>query len=283
MHTQNLDIDHEFDKMLDRIKSGKHFSFTRFGDGEIHVIKNKKFKCAQWTLSGDEAEINAFREAMQHSLTFHSPNYFIGLPCSCREDTDQFRDYLFSNFELNTSQMTFSALFVNAMYRRLQKELIPILKTHPIALIANDKCNIKHFKEQGFQLNTFFPVPDNAWKAHHQIGRHILDEMKIRNTKNHIFLISAGPVANTLIPILHSAHPENTYIDIGSSLDQQLGLPKGTRNYLQPHGWKKLARCIWHQPTHRHQVTCSSIDKSRVYRTYLKLRALLTAIIENIR
>jgi hypothetical protein len=281
MHTPNLDIDSEFDKMLNRVRSGKHFSFTRFGDGELHVIKNGKFKCTQWTLDGNEKENTLFRDAMLHSLTYNRPNYFIGLPCSCREDSDQFRDYIFSNFKLNTSHLTFSALFVNAMYGRLQKELIPILKKHPIALVANDKSNIEHFKKQGFKLNMFLPVPNNAWKMHQQIATQALDKIKINNTKDHIFLISAGPVANTLIPILHSAHPENTYIDIGSSLDQQLGLPKGTRNYLQPHGWKKLARCIWHRPIYRNQITCSSIGKSKTYRAYLKLRALLTTLTEN--
>ena len=274
MHTPNLDISNEFDKILTRVKNGKHFSFTRFGDGELHIVKHGEFKCQQWNISGDNSQ--AFRNALHHSLTYSHPDYFIGLPCSCREHADQFRAYLFNNFDLNSDQLTFSALFVNAMYKRLQEELIPVIKTYPIFLIANERSKINVFKKQGFNLTAFIPVPENAWKVHQEIEKRVLETIDKQQINHHIFLISAGPVANTLIPILHDRYPNNTYIDIGSSLDQQLDLPHGSRNYLQPHGWKKLARCVWHHPTRKNQITCSSLDKSKAYRAYLKLRALLT-------
>lgn len=279
MEDYNLDIEHEFDAMLKRLKRREFFAFSRFNDGEMHVLKNQQFTCEQWQLTGDKA--SAFKQALAQSLCYQHPDYIIGIPCSCREDTDQFRDYLFSNFELNTSQMTFSTLFVNAMHRRLQNDFIPAMTDYPIILVANEKSNLTHFKKCGFDVKHFVPVSHNAWQNYKTITKSIQHYTQSKKPIKHLFLFSAGPVANILIPAIHKTHPENTYIDIGSSLDQQLGLPKGTRNYLQPHGWKKLARCVWHRPTRRNQITCSSISKSRTYRAYLKLRAILTTLTEN--
>jgi hypothetical protein len=63
------------------------------------------------------------------------------------------------------------------------------------------------------------------------------------NITDHVFLFAAGPFANILTYELWKYNRNNTYIDIGSTLDKYLGL-KLTRGYLQ--GAPTLTKkCIW--------------------------------------
>ncbi len=83
---KNLIIDQEFDKLLSRLKSNQHFAFVRFGDGEMHVIKNIDFSCKQWQVPFEF--IAEFRKLLCDALNYNHKNYFIGLPCGCCESLD---------------------------------------------------------------------------------------------------------------------------------------------------------------------------------------------------
>ena len=274
MQDPNLDIEHEFDSMLNRLKNNEYFAFSRFNDGEVQTLMNIDFTCKQWQLTGNETV--AFRQALAQSLCYQHPDYIIGIPCSCRENIDGFRKHLMENYPLHNTRKTFGALFVNAMHKRLQNEFIPAMTKYPIILVANEKANLTHFKKCGFDVKHFVPISHNAWQNYRSITKSVQRYTQSNNPENHLFLVSAGPVANVIIPAIHKDHPKNTYIDIGSSIDQQLGLPQGARNYLKASGWKKLARCIWHQPTRKNQINCSSKNKSKLERAFLKLRVLIT-------
>ncbi len=274
MHDANLDMENEFEAMLSRLEKGNHFAFSRFGDGEMHALINHQFTCAQWQLSGRKVE--DFQQALAQGLCYQHPDYIVGIPCSCNEHIDGFRKHLAENYPLHNTTKTFAYLFTNAMHKRLQNELIPAMTKYPIILVANEKTNLTHFKKCGFDVKHFVPISHNAWQNYRSITKSVQRYTQSNNPENHLFLVSAGPVANVIIPAIHKDHPKNTYIDIGSSIDQQLGLPQGARNYLKASGWKKLARCIWHQPTRKNQINCSSKSKSKLERAFLKLRVLIT-------
>jgi hypothetical protein len=272
MQDPNLDIEHEFDSMLNRLKNNEYFAFSRFNDGEVQTLMNIDFTCKQWQLTGNETV--AFRQALAQSLCYQHPDYIVGIPCSCREDIDGFRKHLMENYPLHNTRKTFGALFVNAMHKRLQNEFIPAMTKYPIILVANEKVNLTHFKKCGFDVKHFVPISHNAWQNFETITKSVQRYTESNNPKKHLFLFSAGPVANILIPAIHKTHPENTYIDIGSCIDRQLGLPEGARNYLKTSGWKKLAHCIWHHPTRKNQISCSSYSKTKWQRMLLRLSAI---------
>ena len=88
-----------------------------------------------------------------------------------------------------------------------------------------------------------FKIKSNAWLHNlhliNDLKNHIIDN----NIINHVFLISAGPFANILVHQLHSFNKNNTYLDIGSTIDGYLKLPL-TRRYLR--GGDTLNKtCIW--------------------------------------
>lgn len=269
--TQNKVIDQEFNFLLDKLKQKQHFAFSRFNDGEMHVIKNDNFSCKQWQISPDA--ILKFRALLCQSLTYTHKDYYIGLPCGCCESLDGFRGYLNNQFDLSNTNQTFATLFTNAMYKRVQNELLPLIKRYPVILIANGKTNITALKNQGFNIKKFFSVPMNAWQNYDLILSDILDYTQKNNIEDHLFLFCAGPVSNILIHQVHRLHPQNTLIDFGSSIDKELGLKNSDRNYLKAFGWKKLVKCYWHAPTSPNQISCFSQDKNYWYRFWLKIRA----------
>ena len=269
---KNLIIDQEFDKLLSRLKSNQHFAFVRFGDGEMHVIKNIDFSCKQWQVPFEF--IAEFRQLLCDALNYNHNNYYIGLPCGCCESLDGFRQHINQQFNLSKTSQTFSGLFNNAMFKRVRNELVPCIKHYPIVLIANKNTKLKLLKKHGFNIKKFFPIPMNAWQQHDALLNDIIEYTKNNNIKDHLFLFCAGPVSNILIHQIHKIHPTNTYIDFGSSIDKELGLKKSDRNYLKLFGWKKFAKCYWHYPTAANQISCFSKDKNYWYRFWLKICAL---------
>ena len=269
--SHNKVIDQEFNKLLVRLDSNQHFAFSRFNDGEMHVIKHDDFSCKQWQFTKES--IVKFRKFLSNSLTYNHKNYYIGLPCGCCESLDGFRTYLDNQFDLSKTNQTFATLFTNAMYKRVTNELVPCIKKYPIILIANGKSNITKLEKEGFNIKKFFSIPMNAWQKHDILLNDIQEYTNNNKIKNHLFLFCAGPVSNILIHQIHQQHPNNTYIDFGSSLDRELGLINSDRNYLKRFGWKKLAKCYWHSPTEKNQISCFSKDKSYWQRFWLKLRA----------
>ena len=84
----------------------------------------------------------------------------------------------------------------------------------------------------------------------------IVEEMKDWATEvkptNHLFLFSAASLSNLLIHELYKEFPNNTYLDVGSTLNPLLGLDgwKGSRGYLRGYWLKQpdaysSKECIW--------------------------------------
>ena len=59
------------------------------------------------------------------------------------------------------------------------------------------------------------------------------------SVRDHVFVISAGPIAKAIIPLMNVANPLNTYLDIGGSLDPQI-LGRRTRAFQPKRGHEGL-------------------------------------------
>ena len=116
------------------------------------------------------------------------------------------------------------------------------------------------------------------------MGLHILGErtaaekaiayLQNSQPKDKLFLFSAGPLSNILIHQLFKKYPNNTYIDIGSCMDNQHGLKVSDRAYLRWDSWKHLARCYWNHKTNPDSISCDTHGKSKLQRQLIRLKAL---------
>ena len=269
----------EFTKFKDKLLSNEYFSLVRFNDGEINYIYRRKFNFTEHQCNSNEIPIE-FCNMLKESLCYNKDNYYIGIPCGCCEYRDKFRMNIENNFKVNNNNLTFANIFTNSNYFKFKKNIIPILKRYPIILISNKNTKLPHFKNIGYNVQKWFSVDYNAWKNYQEIIDQVLNYSKKNNIIDHLYIVCAGPVSNVLIYNLHKLENRNIYLDLGSVMDNELGLVNGTRNYNKIcGGWKSLATCYWNKPTYWYQISCDSQSKSKLIRFILKIISFIYNIL----
>jgi hypothetical protein len=85
--------------------------------------------------------------------------------------------------------------------------------------------------------------PRGNWNDKSMSRNELVKYIEENNVKNHMFLFCAGPFSNILIHECFKISSNNTYLDMGSTLDSMMSLGE-TRGYLR--GADTLNKvCIW--------------------------------------
>lgn len=234
----------DFDNFVSKIKRGEHFSLSRWGDGELMILEGKNIDLTHkgdGEFKFDQASVPHMnmRDVLMKSYTNVENNYYIGVACQCCVGKDKF-EYMKKLSGQPESNLTWANIFVNSNYKYFLSELLPSLIGKKVILIANKNSKLTNVP---FNIERFIPVGTDAWVENYELSQFIQQEIGEFNMRNYVFLIAAGPFANILTYELWKYDKNNTYIDIGSTLDKILGL-KVTRLYLQ--GANTLNKtCIW--------------------------------------
>lgn len=234
----------DFDFFVNKIKNNEHFSLSRWGDGELMILENKAIDLTQkgdGEFKHDPTSMAhlKMREIMMDSYTHQDDNYYIGVACRCCVGDEKF-EYMKRLSGQPESNLTWANIFVNSNYKYFLKDFLNALQGKKIVLVANKNSKLANMP---FYVEKFYPVSTDAWINDAEILQHMQMEIGEFNIKDHVYLFAAGPFANLLTYKLWQYNKENTYIDIGSTLDRFLGL-KITRMYLQ--GADTLNKtCIW--------------------------------------
>ena len=242
----------DFKIILNKIKNRENFAFTRFSDGELYILQNRKIfiekdRCylREQSYKGNygEEELKSFipekdQNLRQHLLkcfTHKQENYYKGI-CTKQdigyEDWSwQFKEGL---LEENEDYLTFSNLLINGNYINFMNDMLPVMKTldYETVYVCNKKANLDKFP---LKLKKDFRVGSNC----HINDVHLIQEMtqwvEENNIENHLFLFSAASLSNLLIYELYRKFPNNIYMDIGSTLNPMLDLDgwRDSRGYLR--------------------------------------------------
>jgi hypothetical protein len=192
------------------------FSFSKYADGERFILQSQKItNIDNWTFN--PLDDNVFFNMLMDSFKFKDDGYYIGISCPCcdKHSYDWFNKIKGSD-DNNT---TFANIFVNNNYTYFKEKLIPTFNTYKkIVLIANKDSNLKKLKNV-LNYTDFFGIGSEAFKT----DLNLIDELKffinINNIKDSLFLFCAGPLGNVLSHQLWSFNKDNTYLDIGSTLN----------------------------------------------------------------
>ncbi len=258
-------FDGDFDKLKSKLESRENFGFARFSDGELYVMGNVRLEIAidhyqigegigggfygkEETKNFIPGQHEFFRQRLIDSFRFKKPNYYKGISCRCCVGQSGF------DFQLNLhggddESLTWSNLFINGNYRRYMEEVYPIFRTKKIVMIVNETANLDKL---GFDIVKDFRVGSNCFINNYSLIEEIKDWIKKNDIKNHLFLISAASLSNLLVHQLFSEFDENTYMDIGSSLNPIMDMQgwRGSRTYLLEY-WENTGdsilkqKCIW--------------------------------------
>ena len=236
----NKTFTEDFNMLLNKVKTKKHFSLVRFGDGELEIVRNNAIDLSN-KFNGEHkfspALHQKYRIQMIESLTYNDPNYIVGIPCKCCVGESNYLK-IKKETKLPESRLTWANILVNANYNRFINEMLPEFNHNNIILISHEKSIISNLP---FKVEKHFKVGRNAWIENHALIEELVEFSK--SVKDKVFLFAAGTFSNIAIHQCHNVSKDNTYIDIGSTLDVVLGLGK-TRRYLK--GAPTLKKiCIW--------------------------------------
>tara|TARA_R100000697_G_scaffold67653_1_gene80247 strand:+ start:1731 stop:2522 length:792 start_codon:yes stop_codon:yes gene_type:complete len=241
----------DFKILLEKIKTGEHFAFTRFSDGELYILQNRKVvieenKCflresehaGNWGAEEHKSfipeENQDLRIHLNECFTHKQHNYFKGI---CTKQDIGHEDWIwqFSNgLSKDENNLTFANLLINGNYINFMTQMLPAMKdkNYEVVYVCNEKANLEEFP---LNLKKDFRIGSNCHINDIHLIKEMTDWVEENNIKNHLFLFSAASLTNLLIYELYKKFPNNTYMDIGSTLNPMLGLDgwKGSRGYLR--------------------------------------------------
>lgn len=199
-----------------KILNNENFAFARYADGERMILNNEPILYSTQAYSIDKWIFNnnlIFAQDLKDTCNHRENNYYYAISCKC---CDPQGEVFFKN-KFENHNITFSNLFINANYHSFIK-FIETLKDKNIFMIANKNSNNSVYP---FNVIDRYLIEDDCvnWYENNKI--QILNDLyKISEKYNNtIFFISAGPLSEIIIHNLFNYNPNNSYIDVGSSLD----------------------------------------------------------------
>lgn len=232
------------------IKNNENFAFTRFSDGELYMMQNRrvtikanqvflreKIHQGNWgpeELKDFNPETDQFyKDKLLECFKHQQKNYFKGICFS--EDVGE-KDYKWQWNILeekdNIEFITWSNLLINGNYSDFIEKMVPEFVGRKIVYICNKMANINKLP---FDIVKDFRIGQNCQVNNYDLIEIVKKWISKNKIENHIFLFSAATLSNYLIYELYRDYPNNIYLDIGSTLNPLMDLDgwKGSRFYLR--------------------------------------------------
>jgi hypothetical protein len=219
------------------------FSFIRFSDGEIEIIRNRYleigggktvFRGREFKNSFPDFDAKKFdprihqniRKDLLSSALLRDKKFYKGIP-TLHNDAIKDREFLLrlnGGFELN---MTFSDLFLNSNYLRYRKEIVPLFeKFEDIFVIANYRAKPIDILQKAHHIH----IPDNFFAKYDNVINEVYGQIE-NIPDGSLVLSSASSLSNILGHKLFLKNSSITFLDIGTSINDLLSLSHNTRAY----------------------------------------------------
>lgn len=202
----------------EKLVNNEKFALSKFADGEWGAIKGDSFFPAngEWQANGNHPLFEIARKELIDSLHYKDPNYYVAI-CPCYKEAIEFSGQ-------DNKQITYANIFVNSNYQFYKENYIPLYQKRKIHLVTHKNTNLDNLP---FKVEKFYPIEYNAWVENRDLVDQILDQ----NLSDKLFLFAAGSFANILSHKLWSSNKNNTYIDVGSTLNPWTKIERLQRDY----------------------------------------------------
>lgn len=228
------DFKEEIILLFDRLKSKKYFSFSKYADGEWFMMRDIPVNNDEFNYTKND---QFYKDKLIESFKFKDGDYYVGVSCPCCQGNEHQNMLEFS--EQKNENLTFANIFVNANYAFYRDNFIEEYKNWDIHLVANKNAKIMDLP---FKIEKFYPVENTAWKENYSL----IDEIKKENYEGKLFLFACGPFGNMLSHQLWESNKNNTYLDIGSTLNPWLQSEGFKREYYNNiNSLFSNRTCIW--------------------------------------
>lgn len=238
-----------FNALLKKLKNKENFAFTRFSDGELFILQNKKLVLADNHYQTGEVvgrniytkeehkefipeKHSFYRELLLETFKHNQDNYFKGIctPTDAHVGRENF-EWTLSEHGGEHPNLTFANLLINANYKRFVEEIVPLFKEREIIYIVNELADITRLP---FEISKEFKVGSNCMIENFDVTEAVKTYIAKNNIKDAVVLCSAASLSNFIIYKCFKENNQNTFLDIGSCLNPLLNLEgwKYTRGYL---------------------------------------------------
>lgn len=224
-----------------KLKNKEHFSFSKYADGEWAVIKNHAINNKEFWFDPNNTKDQIKRNKLIESFQYQNPRYYVGISCPCCQGLETFNEMRqFSQQDEN--HLTWANIWVNNNYKYFINNIIPLFSERPVILFCNENGKTEDLP---FIPYIHVPIKHNAW----EYNWNIIEETKMlidnHGLKNMIFLFCCGPFGNILCHQLTKHEPQNTYLDIGSTLNPWLRSAGFDRFYYMGNNMWSNMECVW--------------------------------------
>jgi hypothetical protein len=226
------------------LENNEHISFSKFCDGEWAVMTNKPLNNKEFWFDPDNKQDQLKRQHLINAFQYKNSRYFVGITCVNVFGLKTHKEMKGLSGQ-DEDHLTWADIWVNSNYNYYLRNIVPLYSKKPVVLVCNKKANIEYLP---FKPYLVVPVNNNAWSENWDIIQ-TLKELVTRGTilKDMIFLFCCGPFGNILCHQLTETNPENTYLDIGSTLNPFLQSAGFERDYYMGDNYFSRMIGAWDQ------------------------------------
>jgi hypothetical protein len=239
--TQSASRDFELIKRL--LEKKDPFTYIRFSDGEMEIIRNQRLFIGDGRISWSKGEVlfsypdfdfkdflperdEKLRTDLLASANFKNPFFFKGIPTSHNNALEDRKLMVKLNGETEEN-LTFADLLINENFLAFRKQLIPIFASFPhVHYFGNYRAH-PELVSKNWKL---VPLQDNFFENYETV----LDISIARLSglpADSLILSSASSLTNIVGHQLYKCRPDLTFLDIGTSMHDLVGMQSGIREY----------------------------------------------------
>lgn len=215
---------------LNKIRNKQPFALIRFADGEYSIINN--IVCHNsldnWKYHGQKSMIS---KHLYEAMNINGSNAYVGIAAPC-DDATMYKYYI-DNIEFKAN-LTYANIFCNNNYA-VFKNFIDTSDLN-IVLISSDCFENK--KLGNLNVIYHYKIHERLvefWETNWQMHKRNVEKLATM-FNNTLFIISGGPVGKVMINFMYNINKENTYMDVGSTIDPYTK-QKVSRHYQMDGNW----------------------------------------------
>ncbi len=220
-------LDKEFDYFINKILNNENFAFVRNADGERAIMLGISVESQEkkWT---SPSYVSKLGESIYNSLDIVESNFYYAISCPCCDK----EAYYWYTSRIKSKNITFANLWINSNFKRFRSRF-ELIKRDAI-LIANYRA--KDAKIGNLNILKHYEIDDDCINFWENRALDMLHSIKndFKDSRDLLFVVSAGPMSSPIIKELFLFNPYNTYIDFGSSIDSYY-IDTQTRPYQDRH------------------------------------------------
>jgi hypothetical protein len=226
----NKDYKSDIQILHQAIANKENVTFSKFCDGEWAVICNQPINNKEFWFDPNRKIDQFKRKSLIDAFKYKNDRYFVGITC-VKVFGLQTHRMMKQLSEQDEDHLTWADIWVNSNYKYYVDNIVPIFNERPVVLFCNERGNVENLPFKPYMV---FPVQNNAWEYNWGVinnAKIVISKLSSQGLNNMIFLFCCGPFGNILCHQLTEHEPNNTYLDIGSTLNPYLGSAGFERDY----------------------------------------------------